>query len=75
MISPIVAEVEQSRCVGCLACVRTCPYQIPQITEKGRSEINAALCLGCGVCAGVCPAQAIQFSHYTDEQLRAEMSA
>ena len=52
MISPIVAWVEQSRCVGCLACVRTCPYHIPQIDEKGRSEINTALCLGCGVCAG-----------------------
>ena len=75
MISPIVAWVEQSRCVACLACVRTCPYQIPQIDEKGRSEIKAALCLGCGVCAGVCPAQAIQFSHYEDEQLKAEMSA
>ena len=74
MISPIVAEVNSGRCVGCLACVRTCPYHVPQI-EKGRSEIQAALCLGCGVCAGVCPAGAIQFSHYTDEQLQAEIGA
>jgi heterodisulfide reductase subunit A-like polyferredoxin len=75
VISPIVAEVEQGRCVGCLACVRTCPYQVPQMSDNGRSEINPALCLGCGVCAGVCPAQAINFSHYTDEQLQTEMSA
>jgi heterodisulfide reductase subunit A len=74
MISPIVAEVNTGRCVGCLACVRTCPYHVPQI-EKGRSAIQAALCLGCGVCAGVCPAGAIQFSHYTDEQLKAQISA
>ena len=72
MISPIVAEVQQGRCVGCLACVRTCPYQVPRM-HKGRSEIMGALCLGCGVCAGVCPAGAIEFSHYTDEQLKAEM--
>ena len=73
MISPIVAEVNSGRCVGCLACVRTCPYQVPRI-NKGKSEIMGALCLGCGVCAGVCPAGAIEFSHYTDEQLKAEMS-
>jgi heterodisulfide reductase subunit A len=73
MISPIVAEVKSGRCVGCLACVRTCPYQVPRM-YKGRSEIMGALCLGCGVCAGVCPAGAIEFSHYTDEQLQAEMS-
>jgi heterodisulfide reductase subunit A2 len=74
LISPIVAEVEQGRCAGCLACVRTCPYHVPQM-EKGKSEIKAALCLGCGVCAGVCPAGAIHFSHYSDEQLLAEMGA
>ena len=74
MISPIVAEVNPGRCVGCLACVRTCPYQVPRI-DKGKSEILGALCLGCGVCAGVCPAGAIEFSHYTDEQLKAEVGA
>ncbi len=74
LISPIAAEVERGRCVGCLACVRTCPYHIPQMVD-GRSEIKTALCLGCGVCVGVCPAGAIQFSHYTDEQLLAEIGA
>ncbi|MBM4289831.1 MAG: CoB--CoM heterodisulfide reductase iron-sulfur subunit A family protein, partial [Deltaproteobacteria bacterium] len=74
-ISPLVAHVEQGRCVACLACVRSCPYHIPRINEAGRSEINDSLCLGCGVCATVCPAQAIGFSHYEDEQLRAEISA
>uniref|UniRef100_UPI004049FDF3 4Fe-4S binding protein n=1 Tax=Desulfobacca sp. TaxID=2067990 RepID=UPI004049FDF3 len=74
-INPLVAEVAQGLCVGCLACVRSCPYGIPQMDERHRSQIDPALCLGCGICAGVCPAGAIRFKHYTDAQLNAELEA
>lgn len=74
-INPLVAVVEQGSCVGCLACVRSCPYRIPQMDDKHRSQIDPALCLGCGICAGVCPARAISFNHYTDAQLAAELEA
>jgi len=74
-INPLVAVVQQGRCVGCLACVRSCPYGIPQMDQRHRSQINPALCLGCGICAAVCPAGAISFNHYTDEQLFAELEA
>ncbi len=74
-INPLVAVVNQGLCVGCLACVRSCPYAIPQMDEKHRSQIDPALCLGCGICAGVCPAAAITFTHYTDDQINAELEA
>jgi heterodisulfide reductase subunit A-like polyferredoxin len=73
--SPIVSHVDQDRCVGCLVCVRSCPYGIPHINEEHRSEIQEALCLGCGVCAAACPAQAIDLAHYEDGQLLAEIEA
>jgi heterodisulfide reductase subunit A len=74
-----VAEVDQSKCVGCLTCTRTCPFGIPRIDPqavgvggiKGAAYINPAVCQGCGTCTGECPAKAIQLVHYTDQQIMA----
>ncbi len=75
----IVAQVDASKCVGCLTCTRTCPFGIPQVIyEEGRTGvgglggaayIDSAQCQGCGTCTGECPANAIQLVHYTDEQM------
>jgi len=75
-----VAEVDQSKCVGCLTCTRTCPFGIPRIDPeakgvggiKGAAYINPAICQGCGTCTGECPAKAIQLVHYTDQQIMAQ---
>jgi heterodisulfide reductase subunit A-like polyferredoxin len=72
-----VAVVDQTKCVGCLTCTRTCPFGIPQIQPghvgvggiMGAAYIDPALCLGCGSCTGECPAKAIQLLSYTDEQI------
>ena len=74
-INPLVAVVNQGLCVGCLACVRSCPFGIPQMDARHRSQIDPALCLGCGICPAVCPAGAISFTHYTDDQIHAELEA
>ncbi|MBE0616327.1 MAG: CoB--CoM heterodisulfide reductase iron-sulfur subunit A family protein, partial [Proteobacteria bacterium] len=75
----IVAQVEQDKCVGCLTCVRVCPYEVPKMQAQavgvgaivGAAFIEPATCHGCGVCAGECPAKAIQLAHYTDAQVGA----
>lgn len=72
-----VAVVDQTKCVGCLTCTRTCPFGIPQIQPDqagvgaivGAAYIDPALCQGCGSCTGECPAKAIQLLNYTDEQM------
>ena len=75
-----VAVVDQTKCVGCLTCARTCPFGIPQIQTGqagvgnilGAAYIDPALCQGCGSCTGECPAKAIQLLNYTDEQILAQ---
>lgn len=74
----VVAEIDASRCTGCLTCVRTCPFGIPEMRYDqsgvgglgGAAWIDPARCQGCGTCTAECPAKAIQLRHYRDEQIR-----
>jgi len=76
-VGGVVSVVDQEKCVGCLTCVRTCPFNIPQIRYedtgvgeiKGAAYIDPAVCTGCGTCSGECPANAIQLTAYSDEQI------
>jgi len=76
-VGGVVAVVDQEKCVGCLTCTRTCPFEIPVIEESrigvgsivGAAYINPTLCHGCGTCSAECPALAIQLINYTDEQI------
>jgi heterodisulfide reductase subunit A len=76
-IGGVVSVVDQSKCVGCLTCVRTCPFTIPQVRYvdvgvggiKGAAYIDPAVCTGCGTCTAECPAEAIQLVAYRDEQI------
>lgn len=76
-IGGVVSVVDQSKCVGCLTCVRTCPFEIPKVRYsdigvgniKGAAYIDPAVCTGCGTCTGECPAKAIQLVCYRDDQI------
>jgi len=74
-VSGVVSVVDADKCAACLTCVRTCPYNVPQINAEGVAEIEAAMCHGCGICAAECPAKAIQLMHYKDAQVVAKTKA
>jgi heterodisulfide reductase subunit A len=78
-----VALVDPQDCVGCLTCVRICPYDVPKVTSNfsgvgnivGAAYIEPAICHGCGTCVAECPARAIQLLHYKDLQTIAKLDA
>jgi heterodisulfide reductase subunit A-like polyferredoxin len=78
-----VAVVNADKCVGCLTCVRTCPFDVPKIKADlggvggivGAAFIEPVACQGCGSCVSECPAKAIQLMHYTDAQLLIKVDA
>ncbi len=78
-----VAVVTPEKCVGCLTCVRICPFGVPQIKPDlvgvggimGAAYIEPAMCQGCGLCASECPARAIELMHYTHEQVETKLDA
>jgi heterodisulfide reductase subunit A-like polyferredoxin len=81
--SALVAQVDPELCVGCLTCVRICPYDVPKISADltgiggimGAAEIEAVICHGCGSCAAECPAKAIEMMHYKDAQVLKKLDA
>lgn len=76
---PAIAQVNTNACVGCLKCVRTCPFQAIKEEElrggKMVAKVIETVCAGCGVCTSTCPCGAIQLQHFTDNQLLAEVNA
>ncbi|MEW6619103.1 MAG: FAD-dependent oxidoreductase [bacterium] len=72
-IGGVVAEVDEEKCVGCLTCVRMCPFQVPIVDPEQRvASIEPGLCRGCGICVSECPGKAISLAGYTDQQLIAK---
>jgi heterodisulfide reductase subunit A len=76
---PAVAKVNINNCVGCLKCLKTCPFGAikEQELRDGRVVANVieTVCAGCGVCTATCPCGAIQLQHFTDNQILAEVRA
>jgi heterodisulfide reductase subunit A-like polyferredoxin len=79
----VVAQVDPTRCVGCLTCVRVCPYGVPQVIYEttgvgeihGAAYIEPTVCHGCGTCASECPAKAISIAHQRDDQITIKLDA
>ncbi len=73
----VIAQVDPTKCVGCLTCVRVCPYGVPKIVPdttgvgeiSGAAYIEPTVCHGCGSCASECPAKAISVIHHRDNQI------
>jgi len=76
-VGGVAAEVDTAKCVGCLTCVRVCPFDVPVIDPGhagvggiiGAAYIEPGRCQGCGTCTGECPAKAIQLTLYRDNQI------
>jgi heterodisulfide reductase subunit A-like polyferredoxin len=79
----VVARVDPQRCVGCLTCVRLCPFGVPKVNPgfqgvgglTGAAYIEPAICQGCGICVGECPSNAIELLHYRRHQMERQVLA
>jgi len=59
--------IEQSKCIGCLACLYACPFGIPELDRATKTATKCNLCMELRkeglepACSAICPAQAILF--------------
>jgi heterodisulfide reductase subunit A len=73
-LEPIRAIINPDQCSGCRVCNDLCPFSAIRYDEaKGVSEVNQALCQGCGTCVAACPAGAILGTHFSNEQVMAQI--
>jgi NAD-dependent dihydropyrimidine dehydrogenase PreA subunit len=56
MNMPVI--VDQDTCIGCEACVSTCPVEALSMNDDGKAEASDA-CIDCGACISSCPVEAI----------------
>jgi heterodisulfide reductase subunit A len=77
--SPLVAEVNSRRCVGCFRCMEVCPFSAieEEVLRDGTkvAKVNPAVCQGCGLCNATCLPAAISLKGFTDDQLISEVEA
>jgi pyruvate formate lyase activating enzyme len=64
----------ETRCIGCLICVKTCPDKILR-KEKDGIRRDLTLCKACGRCADECPSRAMEMlgKEITLEELVTEL--
>lgn len=56
--TPYLLQVDEGRCSGCGACVRTCQIQAVELRGK-KAQVLQERCLGCGACVRVCAGKAL----------------
>ena len=71
-VSPIVAQVDEKKCIGCSICAELCPFsaiEMVKVEKRKKARVIKASCKGCGVCASHCPVFAIDVGGFTKEAL------
>ncbi|MGD8584758.1 MAG: hydrogenase iron-sulfur subunit [Chloroflexota bacterium] len=76
---PLTARVNLDLCIGCMRCVKVCPYgaieQIGPVGKGGEVRVLEAACMGCGTCAAECNFDAIDMPYFTKAQILAQIDA
>ncbi len=77
-VSGAVTEIDESKCIGCGACVSACTYGAIELKETRHGKkavVNPVICKGDGLCNAKCPTGAISLKHFTDEELLSQIDA
>jgi heterodisulfide reductase subunit A len=75
---PLTARVLDEACIGCMRCVKVCPFGAIEATgpvKEGKVRIHQAVCMGCGTCAAECNFNAIEMPYFTRDQILSQIDA
>lgn len=69
------AYVDEHLCVGCITCVRVCPFDVPEFRNGEITAYIGGDCQSCGLCIVECPAKAIRFKTPLEDSGRERLKA
>ena len=52
--------INTEKCTGCQMCIKVCPHNVFEISNKKAVIINKDACMECGACKKNCPAGIIE---------------
>ncbi|MGI6217955.1 MAG: 4Fe-4S binding protein [Coriobacteriales bacterium] len=56
----MAVQIKKDDCVGCGACVDTCPASALELGPDNVVEVSEADCVECGACVDTCPNGALE---------------
>jgi heterodisulfide reductase subunit A len=75
-VESVTGVVELELCAGCGICESLCTYgALTRDARRGIMTVNKVLCKGCGACAAACPSGTMTLSHFTHDQIMAQIDA
>jgi heterodisulfide reductase subunit A len=75
-VESMTGVVEVELCAGCGICESLCAYgALARDARRGIMTVNEVLCKGCGACAAACPSGTMIVSHFTHDQIMAQIEA
>ena len=75
-VESVTGVVEVETCAGCGICESLCTYgALTRDDRRGIMIVNKVLCKGCGACAAACPSGTMTLSHFTHDQVMAQIEA
>jgi heterodisulfide reductase subunit A len=75
-VESVTGVVEVELCAGCGICESLCTYgALTRDDRRGIMTVNKVLCKGCGACAAACPSGTMTLSHFTHDQIMAQIEA
>jgi len=73
-VESVTGVVEVELCAGCGICESLCTYgALTRDDRRGIMTVNKVLCKGCGACAAACPSGTMTLSHFTHDQILAQV--